>query len=898
MSRTDSSPLRFSLLLAGLLWTSLHLARPAAAQEFQQRPPDPEKPPAPAPKLTKAPKLAESVEPAYPPPALAQGLSADVTLQLDLDAEGNVTAVAVTKPAGNGFDEAAREAALQFRFEPAEVDGKPSPIRIEYVLHFRPKLEVPKPLGPVETAPPPPPPPPPDQRPLARGRMREKGTRDPVSGASVSATVLEAEGPKELFTTTEDDGRFVVSGSAPAGVRLRLVISSGEHEPCVREVTVTAPEAAVPEVNCISAPTQGGQYQTTVINPGQGEDATKHTVTQSEMTTVPGTFGDPLRVIQNLPGIARMPYGLGLLIIRGSSPQDSGVYVDGHRVPLLYHFLGGPSVLTPDLIDRIDFYPGGFGVRYGRASAGVVDVTTRNESVKRVHGSADVDLLDSAVYVEGPLGGNTSGGLAARRSYIDTILPAFIPEEEGSATTVVTPVYWDYQARVTHPLKTGRLSLFAFGSDDSLEVFSADPTAGNIDLGTRIGFHRVIGGYSTAIGNWTSVLSPSYGYDHLTFGAGQISARAHSHVVGLREDLTRTVTSRLKLAVGFDGELRFDNFSVNAPIPPERRTYGRAANASIQELSRDSRNLGTAVYAEALWDLSEHLRLVPGVRGDWFHYDAVDRFSLDPRIVITWKRTAEQTFKLGAGVFHQPPQPGQLDQEFGNPKLPLLWADQYHAGIEQALTRAISLEATLYFLRRHNEPVQSNRTTPEGKQEAYAPDGKGRSYGLELRLRHQVTSKFFGWISYTFARTEAILAQAGSVEAAAGYRPTDFDQTHNFILVASRRFGAWELGTRFRFTTGIPETPIHGSTFDSDFNTHTPTEGEPRSERRQTFHQLDLRAERTWTFDAWRFSAYLDVQNVYNAENPEATIYDYRYKESGPIRGLPILPVIGLRGRF
>ena len=74
--------------------------------------------------------------------------------------------------------------------------------------------------------------------------------------------------------------------------------------------------------------------------------------------------------------------------------------------------------------------------------------------------------------------------------------------------------------------------------------------------------------------------------------------------------------------------------------------------------------------------------------------------------------------------------------------------------------------------------------------------------------------------------------------------------------------------------------------------------GEPRSVRRQTFHQLDLRAERTWTFDAWRFSAYLDVQNVYNAENPEATIYDYRYRDSGPIRGLPLLPVIGLRGRF
>src|SRR6185436_8767993 len=436
---------------------------------------------------------------------------------------------------------------------------------------FRPKLDLP-PAPPPEQAPPPPPPPL-DERPLVRGRMREKGTRDPIGGASVAVTVLEGETPTELFASTADDGRFEVKGAAAPGLRLRLVLSSGEHEPCVREVTAPAPGGAVPEVNCIVAPHAMGQYETIVVNPGEGEEATKHTIQQSEMTTVPGTFGDPLRVIQNLPGIARMPYGLGLLIIRGSSPQDSGVYVDGHRVPLLYHFLGGPSVLTPDLIERIDFYPGGFGVRYGRATAGVVDVTTRNESLRRVHGSADVDLLDSSVYLEGPLGGDTSGGLAARRSYIDALLPAFIPNEEGSSTVVVTPVYWDYQARATHPLKSGRLSLFAFGSDDSLKVYAADPTRGDIDLGTRIGFHRVIGGYSTAVGEWTSVLTPAYGYDHLTFGAGQIAAKAHSHVLGLREDLTRTVTSKLKLAVGFDGELRFDTFSVNAPIPPERRTY-------------------------------------------------------------------------------------------------------------------------------------------------------------------------------------------------------------------------------------------------------------------------------------------------------------------------------------
>jgi hypothetical protein len=91
---------------------------------------------------------------------------------------------------------------------------------------------------------------------------------------------------------------------------------------------------------------------------------------------------------------------------------------------------------------------------------------------------------------------------------------------------------------------------------------------------------------------------------------------------------------------------------------------------------------------------------------------------------------------------------------------------------------------------------------------------------------------------------------------------------------------------------------VLGAFYDSDYNDWDPVSGEARSIRRQTFHQLDLRVERTFTFASWIFSIYLDVQNVYNAENPEATVFDYRFQQSGPVRGLPVLPILGVRGRF
>src|SRR5215831_12482729 len=143
-----------------------------------------------APKLTKAPAVLKAVEPVYPPEALAARISGDVTMTIDIDATGHVTKVEATKPAGHGFDEAARDAVMQYLFSPAEVDGKPSPIRIGYTLHFVPKQVAMSPdggaaadAGPqadagagadgaAEAAPsePPAPPPPPDVL-VATGRL-------------------------------------------------------------------------------------------------------------------------------------------------------------------------------------------------------------------------------------------------------------------------------------------------------------------------------------------------------------------------------------------------------------------------------------------------------------------------------------------------------------------------------------------------------------------------------------------------------------------------------------------------------------------------------------------------------------------------------------------------------
>ena len=871
------------------------------------------------PQLTRPPALLAPPRPVYPPEALAEKRPADVTLQIDIDAEGHVTHAEVIAPAGHGFDEAAVAAAGELTFSPAEIDGKPAAIRISYVLHFRPDLAPP----PAPPGPSPPPAPPSEVAPstsppseLVRGRVREKGTREPIAAADV-AVVWDFFAPPSpgapapaaaVVTTTDAAGNFVVRGPPPPG-GLRLIISDAEHEPCIRDLRAADVAAGrLPTITCYQPLRTGGQYETRVRAPREHEEVTRHTLSRDELTSVPGTFGDPLRVIQNLPGVARIPYGLGQLIVRGAAPQDSGVFIDGQKVPYVYHFLGGPSVLTPALIDRIDFYPGGFGARYGRVSAGVLDVTLRSEPATQLHGSADVNLLDSSATVEGPLGHGISGTLAARRSYIDLLLPLVLKERVGSSTVVATPVYWDYQSRADKDLggRAGHLSLAIFGSNDSLHVVAQDPSRGDIDLGSRLGFHRVVATWTVPVGAWVSRLSPAYGYDLYRFGAGDVGVDRDTHLVTLREDLSRPVGRNLKLAMGLDVQLAFDTTHLHIPIPPITRTFGRIT-PELVDIDRPLTNLGTGVWAEAIWDVAARLRLVPGVRVDQFHYNRTDRAGADPRLAARWSVTDSLALKGGAGVYHQPQEPQIIDEQYGNPSLPLIWADQYHLGFERRFSPAVTLDATAYYLRRHNLPVRDPK-------ENFTADGRGRAYGLEVLLRHEITRNFYGWISYTLSRAEQTAGTVGNQVSPASpgtgggipsmgagtqsYFPTPFDQTHNLIVIASYKLSAWELGARFRLVSGVPETPVQGAIFDADYGGYRPVLGPTNSTRRQIFHQLDVRVERTFTRDWWRLGVYVDIQNIYNAQNPEATTYDYRYRQSAPVRGIPILPVLGLRGRF
>jgi hypothetical protein len=638
-----------------------------------------------------------------------------------------------------------------------------------------------------------------------------------------------------------------------------------------------------------------------VVTGRRERSLTRYVLEKEALRTVPGSFGDPLRAIQNLPGINRPPYVLGVLLVRGTGPGDSAVFVDGHEVPLLYHFLGGPSVLPPDIIDRIDYLPGNFSARYGRAIGGIVDVATKPGAADHWQGTGDIDLFDAGVYVTGPIAERTTLAVAARRSYIDGVLRGAAALTTDEAATVL-PVYYDYQLRLDHKVsKDHRVSLVVFGSQDDLTVVGEPGGTGpDAGLGASIGFHRIKGEWDARLTPDAKLtVSPVVGVDRTTFTLDELNIDGTVLEYALRADLRLRLSDDYVLNTGADVLGRVATLSADLPVrTPAYRTYPGSGfgDREAESLSRDVALTAYATYVEGeLNPFDGPFTLVPGLRFDGYRFFGEDRFSIDPRLNVRVAVHDQVTLKAGAGLFSQAPTEFRLDPEFGNPKLDLEWAEHYAVGFESRPEEALTFETTLFLARRHDLSVRADdeaESTNGGLTPArFLSKGRGRSYGLEMLLRHDLTASVYGWISYTLMRSEE------SSGPGSPYVAFPLDQTHNVNAVMSWKLpNRWEVGARLRFVSGNPDTPITGGVKSADSGGYAPVSGAENSQRQSLFHQFDVRAEKTWVFDAWDLSFYLDVQNIENAMNAEFTTWDYRFRESAPVPGLPILPTFGLRG--
>ncbi|HEY0194880.1 MAG TPA: TonB-dependent receptor, partial [Kofleriaceae bacterium] len=586
-------------------------------------------------------------------------------------------------------------------------------------------------------------------------------------------------------------------------------------------------------------PRGGNPYETVVEGERETLEVTKRTLQRQQLTSVPGTFGDPIRVLQTLPGLSRAPFGLGLLLVRGSNPDDSGIYVDGHEVPALFHFLGGPSIFNAQMLDSIDLYPGGFPARFGRHHGGAVALELRPSTSDGVHGEAKVDFLDAGGYLRAPITKDLSIAVAGRRSYVDVFIGLFVPQPDKGGQRIVTPVYYDYQGRVDYNLHdNGRLSVFAIGSSDELHVLSKDPDAElSTDLNTAVKFFRLIGTYERPIaGDLKLTISPAWGRDSLTLTGAQADAAGPftsvdviNSTLSYRMRVHGRLDARLTLDTGLDMLSRVTSYQALVPVD-DTLINARGVDIPPSQLYRGAQLIGLAGYADLGIDVTERLKLVPSLRLDGYLIDGVSLGSVDPRLVAKYALSARWTIKAYVGQFSQPPQAEALDKRFGNPAVGLEHAIHTGLGYEWKPDRLWSIDSEIYYIRRRGLAVFTSEVVQNGDGSFtpvnFVSEGIADSYGLELQIKREISERVYGWLSYTFSRAH----QRNHPDSE--WTPTPFDEPHVLNAVASwKPGGGWELGARYQLASGRPDTPVIGATYDADTGRYVAVRGVARSIR-------------------------------------------------------------------
>ncbi len=625
--------------------------------------------------------------------------------------------------------------------------------------------------------------------------------------------------------------------------------------------------------------------------------------------TQPGTLGDPFRVIQILPGVVSPFPGLPLWSIRGASPGTAGFYLDGLRLPQLFHLLIGGGVVHSELIDRVDFYPSGFDVTQGKAAGGIISATTRPARSDGQHLDLSLRLYDVGGLVELSLPKGVRLSLSGHYGYPGPILRAIDDRIQLD--------YWDYQARLDWRF----LTLQVLGGYDALALSLGKELEYSSPQSTRTMFHRVQLRAQGEAGKLKAEAAIFGGYDQ----AGDISGRGVDKLMAGVRGFVRLRLPRLSLQAGteievarFSGE-RFDvglrslAFVRNAEGPA--RVSGKDPDATPDELGEIGNNrvgITSSFYLHgelALWP--QRILLTAGGRVDIYHVGKETLLGFDPRAQLRFVATPWLSLQASIGVYQQPPSFPVL--------LPGVDTFALKMGLQRSRSTVIAEEMTLPWnlsLRVtgfHQRFSNMTDLPPLGSSVCAAPPSEvlhgttatlvrvadGQAYGMEVWLRRSV-GRLSGWIAYTLSRSERSYP--------CGVRPADYDQTHVLQVVAQAQLPrGFVAGLRLQFSTGRPETLVDvGADSPSlqQIAEGTAGLGVRNNFRLPNYVQLDVRIDKRWTFRRFYLHAFLEVVNATFSRTNLLLAYPSTDEQANGKRDPEllgfnwILPSIGFRGGF
>ncbi|NNC83687.1 MAG: TonB-dependent receptor [Flavobacteriales bacterium] len=748
-----------------------------------------------------------------------------------------------------------------------------------------------------------------------RGFVYEKDTGEPVIFTNVylQGTTIGA--------ATDVNGFYQIT-KVPPGTYTLIVTYLG-YDTLRENITVAAGEIMTKKLFL----TQSAINIRTVTISAEKQDAQNQVkisvekITPKEIQSLPSQGGeaDLAQYLQVLPGVVFTGDQGGQLYIRGGSPVQNKVLLDGMIVYNPFHSIGLFSVFDTDILRNADVYSGGFNAEYGGRISSVMDITTRDGNKQRIAGKVSASTFGAKALIEGPLkspsepgGASSSFVLSAKRSYLDKTsksLYSWINDGEG-----LPFIYQDLYGKLSFNGSNGsKVNFFGFNFQD--EVFYQ----GVSDLNWNT--YGVGANFVLIPGNTPTLIEGNFAFSDYEIQLSDVTLPPRSSGVN-----------------GFNMGLNFKYFSGDNEFKYGFEVLGfqtnfKFSNAIGLETTQEENTTEVAGYFSYKLK-AKRLVFEPSIRGHY--YASLAEFSFEPRVGAKYNITDQIRLKAAAGLYSQNLIAANSDRDVVNffygflsgpedlqesfvteegdvvdRKHRLQKSIHYVAGIEYDITR--NLEVNLEgYIKDFTQLINTNRNkifeddinntdVPDELKKNYIIE-TGLAQGVDLVLKYKERD-FDIWAVYSLQKSDRW-------DGIRSYAPV-FDRRHNVNLIGTYRFGkenSWETNIRWNFGSELPFTPNRGfaqqlsfgGEIDGDYYNENPDEvfnilGDLNSKRLTPYHRLDLNLKKLIDINEHQqVEVNLGVTNIYNREN----IFYIARDSFEFVYQLPILPSLGISWTF
>ncbi|HUP51144.1 MAG TPA: TonB-dependent receptor [Longimicrobiales bacterium] len=763
--------------------------------------------------------------------------------------------------------------------------------------------------------------------------------RDSISGETLPNAVVSVEGGTAR-TLTDRLGRFTILGLGDGAYTLEVEYLG--YATARVEVASSRDEALVIYLAPRAIELAGVRVEATGDLAQANGPISQITISPREVSALPSLGeADVFRTLQLMPGVSGTNDATSGLYVRGGTPDENLVLLDGMTVYHVDHFFGVFSAFNADAIKDMRLFKGGFPAIYGGRTSSVIDMIGKAGDAQRFNVAGGVNLLSGHVLTEVPLGGRGAWLVSARRSYTDLIrtplyngifntLQGAEEEQPGPggfgggppggfggnfAQQTIQPdfYFYDLNSKLTYaPSDEDVLALSVYSGQDELDESSvgqqlSGPNGQTVLTPDRVdrsswGNHGVSGRWSRA---WTSRTTSDFltAYSEY-FSRADAGVESSQIAQGFREnnrvtDLTVRLDNTWQAAraseIGFGAQLT--RSSVEYAFDQLR---GDSIGGAL-----DVQGSGTllAAYAQHHWLASRQFDVTVGLRTT--SYDQTSRMYWEPRASADFRLDDRLRLKAAWGLYYQFVKRVENEDVLeGSRDFWLLAGERIDPSRAEHRIVGASYDTGEYLFDvevydKILDGVSQFSTRARQQPGQQVGDlfftGAGNARGVEVLLQKQ-QGRLTGWLGYTLAKVEYELAGFNDGEAF----PASHDQRHEINAVTSYQIGPWSLAATWVYGSGRPYTLpeaqyalqlLDGRTL---YYVHV---GEKNGHRLPAYHRLDVSATRRFTLGRAFYELNLSLFNAYARNNVWYRQFDLSQLPMvvTDVRTLGFTPSIGLR---